>query len=111
MAMNVWDERYAGEAYHFGTEPNAFLAAQKYLLKSGMSCLALADGEGRNGVWLAQQGLQVLAVDASPAAHRKPRIFTPSRYCAPRSPTWTSCICTNMTTSSKKVRGTAACPP
>jgi hypothetical protein len=64
MAMNVWDERYAGEAYHFGTEPNAFLAAQKYLLKSGMSCLALADGEGRNGVWLAQQGLQVLAVDA-----------------------------------------------
>jgi cyclopropane fatty-acyl-phospholipid synthase-like methyltransferase len=66
--MSVWNERYAGEDYHFGTEPNAFLTAQHGLLKSGMHCLAVADGEGRNGVWLAEQGLKVLAVDSSPVA-------------------------------------------
>ena len=66
--MSVWDERYAGEDYHFGTEPNAFLVSQKHLLKAGMSCLAVADGEGRNGVWLAEQGLDVLSVDSSSVA-------------------------------------------
>lgn len=68
---NLWDERYAGEEYFFGTEPNAFLVSQRHLLKPGMSCLAVADGEGRNGVWLAQQGLQVLSVEASVVALEK----------------------------------------
>lgn len=68
---NIWDERYAGADYHFGTEPNAFLASQRGLLKPGMRCLAVADGEGRNGVWLAQQGLEVLSVDSSPVALAK----------------------------------------
>lgn len=68
---NMWDERYASEDYLFGTEPNAFLASQRHLLKSDMSCLAVADGEGRNGVWLAGQGLDVLSVDASTVASRK----------------------------------------
>lgn len=71
--MNIWNERYSGDEYHFGTEPNAFLASQHELLKPGMSCLAVADGEGRNGVWLAQQGLDVLSVDASPVALEKAR--------------------------------------
>jgi len=71
MVANIWDERYAGDDYLFGTEPSAFLLTQKHLLKSGMSCLAVADGEGRNGVWLAQQGLQVLSVEASPVAMAK----------------------------------------
>ncbi|MDZ4202624.1 MAG: class I SAM-dependent methyltransferase [Gallionella sp.] len=71
--MSIWDQRYAGEEYHFGTEPNAFLAAQRHLLKPGMSCLAVADGEGRNGVWLAQQGLEVLSVESSPVALDKAR--------------------------------------
>lgn len=65
---SIWNERYAGEDYHFGTEPNAFLVTQRELLKPGMRCLAVADGEGRNGVWLAGQGLEVLAVDSSPVA-------------------------------------------
>ncbi len=69
--MGIWDERYAGEEYHFGTEPNAFLVAQQHRLKAGANCLAVADGEGRNGVWLAQQGLDVLSVDASPVALAK----------------------------------------
>ena len=77
--MNIWDERYAGEEYHFGTEPNAFLSAQRALLKSGMSCLAVADGEGRNGVWLAEQGLHVLSVDSSAVAQRKARILAKQR--------------------------------
>lgn len=69
--MSIWDQRYSGEDYHFGTEPNAFLASQRALLKPGMRCLAVADGEGRNGVWLAQQGLEVLSVDSSPVALEK----------------------------------------
>jgi cyclopropane fatty-acyl-phospholipid synthase-like methyltransferase len=70
---NIWDERYSSEEYLFGTEPNAFLESQKHLLRPGMSCLAVADGEGRNGVWLAQHGLQVLSVEASPVALEKAR--------------------------------------
>lgn len=69
--MSIWNERYAGEEYHFGTEPNVFLRQQHSWLKPGMSCLAVADGEGRNGVWLAQQGLEVLSVDSSPVAIAK----------------------------------------
>ena len=68
---NIWDQRYAQDGYLFGTEPNVFLVSQSYLLKPGMSCLAVADGEGRNGVWLAQQGLQVLSVEASAVALEK----------------------------------------
>ena len=69
--MSIWNERYAGEDYHFGTEPNAFLVSQRALLKPGMRCLAVADGEGRNGVWLAEQGLNVLWVDNSHVAQAK----------------------------------------
>ena len=69
--MSMWDERYAQDGYLFGTEPNAFLVSQRHLLKPGMSCLAVADGEGRNGVWLAQQGLRVLSVEASQVALEK----------------------------------------
>ncbi len=77
--MNVWNERYAGEEYHFGTEPNAFLVSQQDLLKPGMSCLAVADGEGRNGVWLAEQGLKVLSVDGSSVAVAKARALAKLR--------------------------------
>jgi cyclopropane fatty-acyl-phospholipid synthase-like methyltransferase len=68
-----WDTRFAQPDYVFGTAPNAFLAAQRPRLKPGQKALALADGEGRNGVWLAQQGLDVLSVDFSPAAQDKAR--------------------------------------
>lgn len=76
---SMWDERYASEEYLFGTEPNGFLLSQCNVLKPGMSCLALADGEGRNGVWLAQQGLQVLSVEASPVALEKARKLAAER--------------------------------
>lgn len=76
---SIWDERYASEEYHFGTEPNAFLVAQRALLKPGATCLALADGEGRNGVWLAEQGLQVHSVDSSAVALNKARTLAQQR--------------------------------
>lgn len=77
--LNFWDERYAGEGYLFGTEPNVFLLSQQVLLKPGMSCLAVADGEGRNGVWLAQQGLRVLSVEASTVAMNKAKKLAQQR--------------------------------
>lgn len=76
---NIWDERYAGADYHFGTEPNAFLVAQRDMLQAGAHCLAVADGEGRNGVWLAEQGLRVLSVDSSPVALDKARALAQQR--------------------------------
>ena len=77
--MNQWDERYAGESFHFGTAPNAFLAAQRHRLPTRGLALAVADGEGRNGVWLAEQGLDVLAVDASPVGLDKSRRLAAER--------------------------------
>jgi 2-polyprenyl-3-methyl-5-hydroxy-6-metoxy-1,4-benzoquinol methylase len=77
--MNVWDERYASDDYLFGTEPNTFLVSQRHLLRPGMTCLAVADGEGRNGVWLAQQGLQVVPVEASAVALEKAKKLAQQR--------------------------------
>jgi len=68
-----WDDRFSKDEYHFGTEPNSFVAAQAHLLKPGMSALSVADGEGRNSVWLAQQGLRVTAFDFSPVGVAKAR--------------------------------------
>jgi len=71
MMTEFWNARYGEPGFAYGTEPNAFLVAQKNLLRPGMKALAVADGEGRNGVWLAQQGLEVLSVDASEVGLRK----------------------------------------
>ncbi len=71
MSTDFWNSRYAEPGYAYGTEPNAFLVSQKEYLKPGGKALAVADGEGRNGVWLAQQGLDVLSVDASEVGLRK----------------------------------------
>lgn len=71
--QQFWEDRYAGEGYLFGTEPNDFLLAEAGRLVPGARALAVADGEGRNGVWLAQQGLEVLSVDFSANALAKAR--------------------------------------
>ncbi len=75
----MWDERYGREDYHFGTEPNAFLRAQAHRLSPGTAALAVADGEGRNGVWLAGQGLKVTAVDSSPVGLAKAKRLAEER--------------------------------
>lgn len=59
-----WDRRYATAAYAFGTEPNGFLVEVAPLIPAG-PVLCLAEGEGRNAVWLAARGHEVTAVDSS----------------------------------------------
>jgi hypothetical protein len=78
-----WDERYAGDDYLFGTEPNQFLVACRDLLGpadlTGTHVLSVADGEGRNSVWLAGQGCDVDAFDPSPVAVAKARRLAVAR--------------------------------
>lgn len=69
----MWNERYDREEYVFGTEPNAFLKSCASMLRTGQKALAVADGEGRNGVWLAGQGLDVTGFDASAVGLNKAR--------------------------------------
>lgn len=76
-----WNTRYrdAGDEYLFGTEPNRFLAHRADLLQNGRTALAVADGEGRNSVWLAEQGLDVTAVEISAVAVEKARRLAAGR--------------------------------
>lgn len=74
-----WDERYASDEYHYGTEPNAFLVAEAHRIRPGARVLAVADGEGRNGVFLAGRGAEVHSVDASPVANDKARRLAAAR--------------------------------
>lgn len=77
--MSLWDERYSADGYLFGTEPNAFLVSCAPLLASGQRALAVADGEGRNGVWLAGRGLEVVTFDSSPVAVAKAEALARAR--------------------------------
>jgi SAM-dependent methyltransferase len=74
-----WNERFSAPGYHFGKAPNAFLESQAHLLRRGQTALSIADGEGRNGVFLAEQGLDVLSIDFSPPALAKARELAASR--------------------------------
>ena len=62
---NPWDTRYAGEAFMYGTAPNDFLREQTGVLPPGGQVLCLAEGEGRNAVFLAERGFAVTGVDGS----------------------------------------------
>lgn len=62
--MRDWDERYGADEYVYGTEPNDFLRQTAHRIPEG-PVLCLADGEGRNGVFLAERGHAVTSVDAS----------------------------------------------
>ena len=75
----MWDKRYAEPGYLFGTEPAAFLAREAGVIASGARVLCLADGEGRNSVWLAGQGLNVVAMEASGVAWGKARDLAAAR--------------------------------
>ena len=77
----LWSKRYqdAGEQYLFGTEPNRFLAHRADLLQEGRTALSVADGEGRNSVWLAEQGLDVTAIEISVVAVEKARRLAAGR--------------------------------
>lgn len=77
--LERWESRFAEPGYLFGTEPNAFLKSQAHRLQPGQKALALADGEGRNGVWLAELGLDVLSLDFSANALQKARALAALR--------------------------------
>jgi SAM-dependent methyltransferase len=77
--LQRWNERYGAPDYIFGTAPNAFLASNASRLKRGQRALCIADGEGRNSVWLAEQGLEVTAFDFSPIGVDKARKLAASR--------------------------------
>lgn len=79
-AKKMWDDRFNSEDFLFGTEANAFLQemAPKYL-KENARILCIADGEGRNSTWLAQQNHQVDAFDFSDIAIEKAKKFASSK--------------------------------
>ena len=79
--QTFWNERYsqAGDDYLFGAEPNRFLSEQSHHFQSGMRVLSVTDGEGRNGTWLAQHGMEVTALEISTVALAKARRLAASR--------------------------------
>ncbi len=62
--MTSWDERYSRDGWLFGTEPNEFLKSQAHRIPPG-EVLCLGEGEGRNSVFLAEEGYEVVGVDRS----------------------------------------------
>jgi len=69
----TWNRRFTADGYLFGTSPNAWLAAHAGVWQPGQRVLCVADGEGRNSVWLARRGLVVDAFDISDVGVAKAR--------------------------------------
>jgi SAM-dependent methyltransferase len=72
-ARETWNRRFQGDAYLFGTEPNEWLRRHAGAIAAGGRVLAVADGEGRNSVWLARQGFAVDAFDVAEVGVAKAR--------------------------------------
>ncbi|MBI5790050.1 MAG: class I SAM-dependent methyltransferase [Rhodocyclales bacterium] len=70
---DFWNQRYGKEEFAYGVEPNDFLVEHARQIKPGGRVLCLADGEGRNGVWLATQGHAVTSVDIAAEGMAKAR--------------------------------------
>jgi SAM-dependent methyltransferase len=73
QAAQTWNQRFEGEGYLFGREPNEYLRTHAHHLPAAGRVLCVADGEGRNSVWLARQGHVVDAFDLSPVGVAKAR--------------------------------------
>lgn len=75
MSREMWNDRFAsaGDRFVFGEAPSVFLTAHAGLVRPGSKTLSIADGEGRNSVWLAGQGCEVDAVEFAPVAVDKAR--------------------------------------
>jgi len=74
----MWDQRYSNTKLAYGDQPNGFLVEQVATLKPG-GCLCLAEGQGRNAIWLAQQGFSVTAMDQSPVGMARARELAAER--------------------------------
>jgi 2-polyprenyl-3-methyl-5-hydroxy-6-metoxy-1,4-benzoquinol methylase len=68
-----WENRYRQTSHLFGDRPSELLVQHRHLFQPGMNVLAIGDGEGRNGIWLAEQGLKVCSVDVSATALNRAR--------------------------------------
>ena len=75
----MWDQRYSTDDYVFGTEPAEFLVRHAERLEPGSRTLVVADGEGRNSVFLASLGHEVTAMDASEVGVAKARRLAEER--------------------------------
>ncbi len=78
-AASYWDQRYAGDEFWYGTQPNDFLREHVAALPPHGRVLSLGEGEGRNAVFLAGQGFEVVGVDASVVALAKATRFARER--------------------------------
>lgn len=79
VARAFWDARFSGKAHLFGETPNRFLRQQAHRLPPRAEVLAVADGEGRNGVWLAEQRYRVTSTDISPVGQAKAQALAAKR--------------------------------
>jgi SAM-dependent methyltransferase len=77
--MNFWDQRFAEPGFKYGTEANAFLRDAAQRLAPASTVLVPGDGEGRNGVWLAEQGHAVTSVDNSSVGLQKAQTLAAER--------------------------------
>ena len=70
----MWEDRYANAGgYLFGEAPAKMLVENPWVIDGANTCLCVADGEGRNSVWLAEQGLSVTSFDLSSTAVERAR--------------------------------------
>jgi SAM-dependent methyltransferase len=74
VSSHEWDERYSGDELVWSSTPNQFLVAEVVGLRAGRA-VDLACGEGRNAIWLAEQGWEVTGVDFSPVGLAKAKRF------------------------------------
>ncbi|MDD2545612.1 MAG: methyltransferase domain-containing protein [Burkholderiaceae bacterium] len=79
QALNFWDQQLSVDGYKYGTAPNAFLTRQAHRIAAHAKVLVPGDGEGRNSVWLAEQGHQVTALDASAVGLQKAKALAMDR--------------------------------
>lgn len=85
---DFWNERYAETAYAYGQEANDFLKAQE--IGTALKVLCLAEGEGRNGIYLAKLGNEVTCVDYSEAGLEKTQVL------AKQNGVDVTCICEDL---------------
>lgn len=79
MGAEFWNDRYRSEAFVYGTAPNRFVQQQVHRLPAEGEVLALGAGEGRNAVFLAEQGFDVTALDYAAEGLRKLRALAAER--------------------------------
>lgn len=78
--MNHWNKRFQEEKYIYGTEPNEFLAEAHNKLQLSGNTLTIAEGEGRNATFLAEQGMNVTAWDYAESGLEKTKKLAEERY-------------------------------